>query len=183
MLESSVVFLPRVLGTESRNRSPLGAYPYRSVPMKYASCTRPRREASLAPPPRPPSPARSPSRTRRALWGLAPLFARRTDPGYGATHCRAAHREPRHYLYVLAAVPEGEVGTLSEVIFEQLPCLLVELRGRAGSLLRGQGFSAPCPVYISFDRGEAHGEGAGSPWALDIPPPTAKTILCLRSSE
>jgi hypothetical protein len=114
MLESSVVFLPRLRGTESRTIArPSWARRSRrrSVPMKkYASRTRPRRRASAAPPPPwPPSPARSPSQTPRAApWRLAPLFPGRTDAaGYGAPHGGATHREPRHDLYVLAALPKG----------------------------------------------------------------------------
>jgi hypothetical protein len=52
-----------------------------------------------------------------------------------------------------------------------------------GLFLRSQGFPAAGLLYVSFDRGEAHGEGAGRLLALGIPPSTEETILRLRSSE
>src|SRR3712207_9416364 len=90
---------------------------------------------SLASPPQPSSLARPPSRTRRALWLLAPLFTGRTDPGYGAAHGGATYREPRHDLYVVAALLKCEVGPFFEIGGKEPCCLLVELRSRSGPLL------------------------------------------------
>src|SRR3712207_5819112 len=101
------------------------------------------------------------SRTRRARWRLAPLFPGRTDAGYGAAHGGATHREPRHDLYIVAALLKGEVGTFFEIGAKEAPCLLVELRSRSGPLLRSQRFSPAGFVGVSLDRGETHGEGAG----------------------
>src|SRR5215210_7412122 len=48
-----------------------------------------------------------------------------------------------------------------EIVFEQLPGLLVELRMRSGLLLRSQRVSPLGLIDVALDRGEAHGEGAG----------------------
>jgi len=53
-----------------------------------------------------------------------------------------------------------------EIVFEQLPGLLVELRKGSGLLLRSQRFSPLGLIDIALERGEAHGEGAGRLWAL-----------------
>src|SRR5215218_4047462 len=68
---------------------------------------------SLGSPPQPPSPAKLPSRTRCALWQVAPLFPSRTDPSYGAAHGGAAHRQSAHGLYVVATLLKSEVGMCS----------------------------------------------------------------------
>src|SRR3712207_9200041 len=103
---------------------------------------------SLASPPQPSSLARPPSRTRRALWLLAPLFPGRTDPGYGAAHGGATYREPRHDLYVVTALLEGGKGTFFEVLLQELHGFVVQLRSRSGPLLRSQRFSAVGLVYV-----------------------------------
>src|SRR5215207_1685784 len=133
---------------------------HRSVPTRYASRTRPRTPISRRRSPRPPSPARSPSRTHRVPYQLVPLFPRGADAGYGATHGGATYSESCHSLYVVAALLEGEVGAFLEIGGKEPPCLLVKLRSRAGFLLRSQGFSPLGLADVSFDRGEAHGEGA-----------------------
>src|SRR3712207_3714384 len=123
--------------------------------MKYASRTRLRRSASLAPPPQLPSLARLPSRTRRALWPVVPLFPGGANAGYGAAHGRTTHREPRHSLYVVAALLKGEVGTFFEIGAKEARGLLIEFRSRSGPLLRSQRFSPIGLVNVTFDRGEA----------------------------
>lgn len=93
-----------------------------------------------------------------ALWNPSRSVATRPpfswfDPCelWHGTWGRATHRESRDGFDVLAAVPEGEVGVFSEVIFEQLPRPLVQLRSRSGPLLRGQGFSPLGLVHVAFD--------------------------------
>jgi predicted glycosyltransferase len=70
-----------------------------------------------------------------------------------------------------------------EIVFEQLPGLLVELRKRSGPLLRSQRFSPLGLVDVALTE-ERLTEKVRDAWALDIPPPpTAETILRLRSTE
>ena len=75
----------------------------------------------------------------------APLFPGRSDPGYGAAHGGATHREPRDGLHVVAALLEGGEGALLGGPPPRASWPIVQLRSRSGSLLRGQRFSPGRP--------------------------------------
>jgi hypothetical protein len=55
----------------------------------------------------------------------------RGDAGYGAAHGEATHRESRHDLHVVAALPKGEVGTFLETGGKEPRGLLIKLRKRS----------------------------------------------------
>src|SRR5215212_1906226 len=143
--------------------------------------TRPRRRASRAPPRRPPSPSRPPSRTRRARWLPASLYAGVSEAGYVAAHRRTAHRDAHDGLHVLATLLEGGEKALLEVLQEPHGPV-VQLRGGSWPLLGGSysPLSALFPYRLTEERLT---EKVWAAWSLDIPPPTAETTLVLRSSE
>jgi hypothetical protein len=86
-------------------------------------------------------------------------------------------------LHVVAALLKAREGALSNVLLQELHGLLVQLRGRSGPLLRGQRFSLVGLVYVALLTEERLTQKVRAAWALDMPPPTAETILLLRSSE
>jgi hypothetical protein len=63
--------------------------------------------------------------------------------------------------HVVAALPKGGVGTFLQIGGEEPSGHPVELRGRSGALLRGQGFSTLGFADVALHRGKAHVEGAG----------------------
>jgi hypothetical protein len=70
-----------------------------------------------------------------ALVGYSSLFPGGADPGYGAAHGGAAHRDPRDGFHRIAALSEGGVGALLEILLQERSRLLVELRGRSMPLI------------------------------------------------
>jgi hypothetical protein len=91
---------------------------------------------------------------------VGPLFARRTDPSFGAAHRRAAHRNPVYGLHVLAALPKGGERALLEVGFEELPNSLVDLGWFARSLARLKRFSPLGLGGVTLEGGDPDSEGA-----------------------
>src|ERR671916_785928 len=112
----------------------------------------PRTPAARGRPLQPPSPARRPLGTRLALWRFVPLFARGTYPSYGTAHGGTAHRNSAYGLYVGTTLPEGDERALMEVLFEELPDLLIHLRSFAGCLTRLQRLSPLGLGGVTFGR-------------------------------
>src|SRR5215218_1411836 len=114
MLESSVVFLPRFLGTDRdtaagllvrsrRARCQGGMSPaliHEDEPLSgLTTAATITRQVAL-------------SNSLRSA-ATPPLFARSGDAGYGAAHGGAAHRQSAHGLYVVATLLKSEVGMCS----------------------------------------------------------------------
>jgi hypothetical protein len=155
----------------------------RGMPRTHSSL---RRRASRAQPSRPPSPAKAPSRTRHAAWLIAPLFPGSTDAGYGAAHGRAAYREPRHELYVLAALSEGVAKGRSLRSSSRSLMAFPSSLGAAPSLFFG---ARDCPLWALFayllteERLTRKVRAASGPWASRLLPRRLSCVLGLRNKR
>src|SRR5918996_1866944 len=150
--------------------APLWGSSRREEPARCEYHTRRRRPACWAPAPPPPSPSRRPSRTRRILGPIYPLFPGRLHPLYGPAHGGATDLHGGHRLQILAPLLQGEKGALLEIRSEQPSGPLVQLRLRAGPLLGRQRATLLGHLGVAFYGGERDGEGAGG-LALAHPSP------------
>jgi hypothetical protein len=106
-----------------------------------------------------------------------PLFARGTDPSYGATHGRAAHRNPAYGLYVVATLSEGDERALFEVLFEELPDSLIHLGTFAGCLTWLRGLSPLGLGGVTLDGRDPETPKVRAASALGMPRSMASTIF------
>ena len=135
MLESRVVFLPRLGATDRLRRSPLGAYSYTVVLARLKphlidenQLLGLNRRSHHHPP-------GSSSELLTLRCGSSPFFPACSKPGYGAPHSRATHREPTEGVYVLATLLEGGQRPLLQVRLQQLRGFLIHSFGADPGLL------------------------------------------------
>ena len=90
------------------------------------------------------------------------LFSTPPEASEHSAHGRLADRDPGHPPQELEPLAEGRHGPLFEVLLQQPPCGLVELRLEARAPLGRERAPLIDQLGVALDRGAADPEGAGS---------------------